>query len=133
MVVKLDPEKYGRLCAASLPKVITSKKELDRMAESLEELQFRRGARTPEERALMELLTRLIEDYDDSHHPLPDLPPYRLVAYLMEQRGMKQADLVPLLGSRAQVSDLVSGKRAISKAQAKKLAVFFKLSTDLFL
>jgi len=46
----------------------------------------------------------------------------------MEQRGLRQADLVPVLGSRAQVSDLVNGKRRISKAQAKKLAEYIGLS-----
>jgi hypothetical protein len=42
-----------------------------------------------------------------------------------EQRGLRQADLVSVLGSRAQVSDLVNGKRGIGKAQAKKLAEYF--------
>jgi len=51
----------------------------------------------------------------------------------MEQRGLKQADLVPVLGSRAQVSDLVNGKRGISKAQAKKLAEYFGVSAAIFL
>lgn len=56
-----------------------------------------------------------------------------MVQFLMEQRGLKQADLVPLLGSRAQVSDLVNGKRGISKAQVKKLAEYFGVSAELFL
>jgi len=56
-----------------------------------------------------------------------------MVQFLMEQRGLKQADLVPVLSSRAQVSDLVNGKRGISKAQIKKLAQFFDVSTDLFI
>jgi HTH-type transcriptional regulator/antitoxin HigA len=51
----------------------------------------------------------------------------------MKQRGLKQADLVPVLGSRAQVSDLVNGKRGISKAQIKALAEFFNVSPEVFL
>ncbi len=47
--------------------------------------------------------------------------------------GLKQADLVPVLGSRAQVSAVVNGTRGISKAQAKKLAEFFHTSTDRFI
>ena len=46
---------------------------------------------------------------------------------------LKQADLVPLLGSRSQVSDLVNGQRTISKAQVKKLAEFFQVSPELLL
>jgi HTH-type transcriptional regulator / antitoxin HigA len=128
----LDPVKYGRLCAKALPKVIASAREFDRMAEHLEALTFKANP-SAEERALAGLLTQLIETYDDLHYPLPEIPPHEMVAYLMRQRGLKQTDLVELIGSRAQVSDLVGGKRSISKAQAKKLAAFFKVSTDLFL
>jgi HTH-type transcriptional regulator/antitoxin HigA len=56
-----------------------------------------------------------------------------MLRYLMEQRGLRQADLVPVLGSRSQVSDAVTGRRAISKAQAKKLAAYFHTSPDLFI
>ena len=135
MVVKnatLNPSKYGRLCARILPKVIANDEEFDRMEEQLEELCMR-AKPTAEERALADLLTKLINDYDDLHYSIPKSPPHRMLAYLMEQRGLKQADLVDLIGSRAQVSDMVTGKRAISKTQAKKLAGFFNLSTDLFI
>jgi|ERR1017187_196812 HTH-type transcriptional regulator/antitoxin HigA len=128
----LDAVRYGELCAETLPKVIESDEEFDRMVEHLERLTFKRDA-SAEENALAELLQRLIQDYDDEHYPIPDAPPHRMVKFLMEQRGLKQADLVPLLGSRAQVSDLVNGKRGISKAQVKKLAEFFKVSAELFL
>jgi len=132
MVVKLDPVRYGRLCAKTLPKVIQNDQEFDRMVGDLEALCFKPKP-SPEERALADLLTKLIEDYDNLHYPLPEIPPHEMVRYLMEQRGLKQSDLVALLGSRAQVSDLVNGKRAISKGQARKLATFFNVSTDLFL
>lgn len=102
------------------------------MAEIAEELYFK-PKQTPEEKRLAELLIKLVEDYDHLHHPAPDIPPHKMVAYLMEQRGLKQVDLIPLIGSSAQVSDLVTGKRSISKTQAKKLAAFFRVSTDLFI
>jgi len=56
-----------------------------------------------------------------------------MVKCLMDQRALRQADLVPLLGSRSQVSDLVNGKRAISKLQIKKLAEHFAVSPELLL
>ncbi|HEV3200109.1 MAG TPA: helix-turn-helix domain-containing protein [Bryobacteraceae bacterium] len=128
----LDPARYGRLCAKILPKVIESDEEFDRMVEHLERLTFKRDA-SAEENALADLLQRLIQEYDDEHYPLPEQPPHEMVKFLMEQRGLKQADLVPVLGSRAQVSDLVNGKRGISKAQVKKLAEYFGVSAELFL
>lgn len=103
------------------------------MVARLEELDFAKRKLTQEEKALREILAALIEVYDEEHHPIPEQPPYQMVQYLMEQRGLKQADLVPVLGSRAQVSDLVNGKRGISKAQVKKLAEYFGVSADLFL
>jgi HTH-type transcriptional regulator/antitoxin HigA len=124
---------YGKLLAAELPQPIRNVREFDRMVERLEALDFAKRKLTEEEKALREVLAALIEAYDDEHYHLPEPPPNEMVRYLMEQRALKQADLVPVLGSRAQVSDLVNGKRGISKAQAKKLAEYFGVSAALFL
>lgn len=112
--------------------VIESDQEFERALEQIESLDFPDRPLTPEEEALRKLLARLIEDYD-STPSLPGVEPHRAVRILMEQRGLRQADLVPVLGTRAQVSCLVNGKRGISKAQAKKLAEFFRVSVELFL
>jgi HTH-type transcriptional regulator/antitoxin HigA len=129
----LNPVIYGKLLAAELPKPIQNDQEFDRMVSRLEELDFAKRKLTPEEKALREILAALIEVYDDNHHHIPEQPPNEMVKHLMEQRGLKQADLVPVLGSRAQVSDLVNGKRGISKAQVKLLAEYFGVSAELFI
>jgi HTH-type transcriptional regulator/antitoxin HigA len=74
----------------------------------------------------------LVQDYDDKIE-LPEVPPNELTRFLMDQRGLRQTDLVEVIGSRAQVSDLLSGRRGISKAQAKRLAEFFRVPADLFI
>ena len=51
----------------------------------------------------------------------------------MQEHGLRQRDLLPIFGSRGVASDVVNGKRAISKAQAKKLAPRFHVPADLFL
>jgi len=132
VTVTLNALRYGKLCAAVIPKVIENDREFDRMAEELERFTFKRNA-TPEENVLAQLIERLIQDYDDQHHPLPAVPPNEAVRILMEQRGLRQADLVEAIGSRAQVSDLLSGRRGISKAQTKRLAGFFHVPVDLFI
>jgi len=129
----LDPIAYGKLLALELPRPIQNDREFYRMVARLEELDFAKRKLTREEGALREILAALIEVYDEEHHHVPEQRPYETVKYLMEQRGLKQADLVPVLGSRAQVSDLVNGKRGISKAQAKKLAEYFGVSAEIFL
>ncbi|MCW5979763.1 MAG: helix-turn-helix domain-containing protein [Bryobacteraceae bacterium] len=131
-VTALDPVKYGRLCAKVVPRVIRTDKEFDHMVAKLEELDFKKDP-SAEERELAELLAKLIEDYDREHYPVPQPPPHEMLRYLMEQRGLRQTDLVPVIGPRSQVSDIVNGKRGISKVQAKKLAVFFRTSAELFL
>jgi HTH-type transcriptional regulator/antitoxin HigA len=128
----INEKKYAELLAKTLPKVISNDEEFDRMVAQLEALSIPERPLSPEEDALATLLERLIADYDDKFE-LPEQPPHEMVKFLMEQRELKQADLVPLLGSRAQVSDLVNGKRGISKAQAKKLSEFFGVSVELFI
>ena len=82
---------------------------------------------------MVEDLERLVMAYDDENYPMPEIKAHEMVKYLMDRQGLKQADLVPLLGSRSQVSDLVNGKRAISKAQIRKLAEYFGVSPELLL
>jgi HTH-type transcriptional regulator / antitoxin HigA len=131
-VLGINERKYGKLLAETLPRVIANDEEFDRMVAQLEALSIPERQLSAEEDALATLLERLIADYDDKFS-LPEQPPHEMVKYLMDQRGLKQADLVPVLGSRAQVSDLVNGKRGISKAQVKKLAEYFGVSAELFL
>jgi len=128
----INPAKYGKLCANVIPKIIESDEEFDRLVEKMEALD-RKEDSTPEEDALSGLLMKLIQDYDDKYYPVPDSKPHEIVRHLMEQRGLKQADLVPLIGSRSQVSDMVTGKRGVSKAQARKLGEFFHVSPALFI
>jgi HTH-type transcriptional regulator / antitoxin HigA len=89
---------------------------------------------TPEEDALLDLLTNLIRDYESSTcPPRPKSTPHRMVAFLLEQRDLKLNDLWPVIGSKGRVSEMLAGKRSISKEQAKKLAEFFRVRADLFL
>ena len=103
------------------------------MLAEVEKLMDKGEHRTAEEDAALDLMVRLIKDYEEEHHPLPDPSPHAMLLYLMEQRGLKQADLVPIFKSRGYVSDVVNAKRAISKAHARQLAEFFKVSADVFI
>jgi HTH-type transcriptional regulator/antitoxin HigA len=127
----LNPARYGRLCATLVPKIIESDEEFDRMVERMEELDRKKNP-GPEEEALSALLARLIEDYDDRIAVLADVPPYTVVLHLMEQKGLRQADLLPVFGSCSVASDALSGKREFSKVHIRKLAEFFHLSPAAF-
>jgi HTH-type transcriptional regulator/antitoxin HigA len=64
---------------------------------------------------------------------IPKLKPHELLQALLEESGQRQADLLPVFGSRSRVSDAVNGKRAISKTQAKRLSEFFNVSPAAFI
>jgi HTH-type transcriptional regulator/antitoxin HigA len=59
--------------------------------------------------------------------------PNKMLAYLMKTSGQTAKDLLPVFGTRGRVSEVLSGKRSISKEQAKKLASLFKVTADLFI
>jgi HTH-type transcriptional regulator / antitoxin HigA len=131
---KLDLQKYARLVARAKPLVIETKAEYERADTEIGRL-LRKGANnlSAEEHRLLLLLSRLIEDYEDRTFPVPTSAPYQTLQFLLEQNDLRQADLVPILGARGRVSEIINGKRAISKAQAKALGEFFRVSPELFI
>jgi HTH-type transcriptional regulator/antitoxin HigA len=56
-----------------------------------------------------------------------------MIAFLMDQKHLRQADLLPVFGSRSVASEVLAGKREPSKAHIRKLAAFFHTSAELFL
>ena len=129
----IDNKRYARVLAKVLPRVITTDGEHERMLAEIEKLMDKSDHRTPEEDTVLDLMVRLVKDYEEEYHPLPDPTPLEMLVYLMEQRSLKQADLLPIFKSRGYVSDVINAKRAISRAHARQLAEFFKVSATLFL
>ena len=88
---------------------------------------------SPEEGALAEMLTLLIEDYEEKFHPLPTVSPTASLNALMEERELKHKDIWPILGNKGGATEVLRGRRAISKAQAKRLAEFFRVPVEIFI
>ena len=128
----IDDKKYARLLARVLPRIIASDEEHERVLAAVETLMDRGEDRTAEEDAALDLMVRLIKDYEAEHHSLPDPSTHQMLLYLMEQRNLKQANLLPIFKSRGYVSDVINGKRGISKAHARELAEFFTVSANVF-
>jgi len=116
---------YGRLLARALPRVIRTEAENERMIAQLEKLDTRGHALTPEEENLAELMTLLVRRFEESQYPLGHAGPLEVLRVLMDARDKRQRDLVPVFGSSSVVSDVLNGKRSISKAHARKLAEYF--------
>ena len=136
MTANVDRTKYGLLLMETLPSVISSEEELERLTEEVNRLMtkgIKQNELSPEEERLLELLAVLIETYEDEHYPIPELSPIEVLKFLMEERKLKQSDLFHVFGSSGITSEVVNGKRSISKEQAKKLAKHFKVSVELFI
>lgn len=133
-VKNLDSRKYGRLLSRVLPVVIQTEQEYDRIDAEIGRL-LKKGHRnlSPEEHALLELMTKLIEDYDDQHYSFPKSQPHEILRALMEHNELTQTDLLPIFKSRGYISEVLSGKRAISKRIAKALGARFSVSAELFI
>ena len=134
VTLTVDPKKYARLANRIVIKAIETEKEYDRMVAAVTGFMDKgENHLSAEESALLETMAILIQAYDDRNHALAPLPGPEMLAYLMETSGRKTNDLLPVFGTRGRVSEVLSGKRSISKEQAKRLAALFKVSADLFI
>ncbi len=132
MTVALDWESYGKLLVEALPQVIETEEENERLLVIVDKLMAKGDNLSPEEDKLFNLLITLIEKFEDEHYQLNASTPLSRLQHLMEARDLKQSDLVGILGSKGVTSEVINGKRGISKAQAKALGEFFHVSPALF-
>jgi HTH-type transcriptional regulator / antitoxin HigA len=129
----LNKKVYASLLGNVLPKVIESEEENELFLAEVEKLMALGEDLTPEQLQLMNLLVSLIEQFEELHYPLHPATPLEVLNELVLQRELKQKDLVPVFGSQGIASEVLNGKRSISKAQAKALGDFFYVSPALFL
>jgi len=132
--VKLDPKKYAKLLANTLPEPIASEKQYGAMLSATSRLITKGNERSPEETTLLRLLAILISEYEARRYTeliSEPLPPSEILSYLMKENGMTQKDFAPIPQSR--ISEILAGKRKISKAQAQVFADRFRVNPSLFL
>jgi len=130
--IEIDDSAYAELLAKSLPRPIRDDREHERLTSLLLELDEREDL-SPEEEALAEVLTLLVEDYEEKRYPLPRVSPHESLKALMEDRGLKHKDIWPVMGNKGTATEVLAGRRSISKAQAKRLAEFFRVPVELFI
>ena len=132
ITIDLDQKTYGKLLGRTRPHVIHTEEECERFTNELIRLDERENL-SPEETELAELLTVLIDEYEERRYPIRKASPQQTLQHLMEARKLTQKDLRKVFGSKGIASEVFHGKRSISKTQAKKLAAFFHVSADLFI
>ena len=129
----LDERKYQQLLGRTLPVVIRTKVEYQRLLTAAAQLMEKPEEDISEEEGrLLEMLGMLIEEYEDSMRPLPKTEPHKMLSYLLQEKGLKPSDLWTIL-PKSRVSEILSGKRSISKAQAKQFAERLRVPVEIFL
>jgi HTH-type transcriptional regulator/antitoxin HigA len=114
-----------------IPRVITSEAQNARYTAALLEME-RRGNLTAAERNLAEVLTLLIESYEEEHYPIRSASPVEVLKELMEANNLRQKDLAPMLGSESVVSEVLHGSRKLNRNHIEKLSKRFNVSPALF-
>lgn len=126
-----DREEYAHLLRDTLPHVIHTEAENDRCTALLDGL-LRKKQRTAEEKRLAELFTLLIEEYEQRYAPSRAAGPVDILRHLMEANGLRQVDLLDVFGTPSVISEVLRGKRELSKAHIAKLSERFHLSPAVF-
>nr|PZN55060.1 MAG: transcriptional regulator [Bacteroidota bacterium] len=113
-------------------KVIKSKaqyREYSRILEDLVAAEFK----SKEMKDEIDLLTLLLEKWDEEHNSFDEVDPIELLRSLMAERNLKAKDLVEILGvSKGLVSDVLNYKKGLSKEMIRKLSQYFKVSQEAF-
>lgn len=115
---------------------IKSETHLDKAHSIAQSLMLRKEPLSSDEKGYLEVLLDEIEKYERKHHELQieELPPHKLLQSFMKDHALRQIDLQPILGTSSGVtSELVSGKRELTKEHCVKLGQYFKVTPAAFL
>ena len=126
---------YGSLLAETLPGIIESDAEYERIETIFNDL-INKGEEnlTPEENRLFGLLANLLEEYESrTLEPIEDLSPREILTVLMRENNLKQTDMTDIFGTQSIVSEVLNGKREITKMQAKALSEKYKMKIEAFI
>jgi HTH-type transcriptional regulator/antitoxin HigA len=78
----------------------------------------------------VEVLSTLIEAYEERHHPIPPPDPIAAILFMMEQKGLARRDLEPAIGSRASVSEILNRRRPLTLPMVRALSALLQIPTD---
>ena len=130
-----NPKIYGELLAETLPGIIESDAEYERIEEIFNRLISKgEDSLLPEENRLFGLLANLLEDYESrTLEPIETSIPRETLSFLMRENNLKQTDMTDIFGTQSIVSEVLNGKREITKLQAKALAERFAMKVEAFI
>ncbi len=129
----INLQKYANLLVETLPAAIENEKERQKFSAVINRLMKKGEANlSPEETKILKLLTVLTADYEKRTFPTRPLEPHLVLQSLLEDNGLRQKDLLPIFKTEAAISEILNGKRPVSKNKAEELGEFFHVSDKLF-
>jgi HTH-type transcriptional regulator/antitoxin HigA len=124
---------YPELLRQAQPQIINDERSHERALRTVEKLMKKRRLTAPE-RKLLELLAKLVDDYEETIYPTPDVSPAEMLAHLIKAKETSQAELARQTGvSRSTISEVLKDKRSVSVENAFRLAEYFHVEPSLFL
>ena len=124
---------YRQLLQEYVPRPIRSERACQKTLRVVEEL-MRRLTLSCAESELLDVLVALVEQYESVQYPTPSNPPDRMLAHLIESKGVSQAEVSAATGvPRSTIGAVLAGRRAISTENSTKLADFFGVSPSVFM
>jgi HTH-type transcriptional regulator/antitoxin HigA len=122
---------YAQLLAQHQPGPVASEAEYDRLL-ALIDSHYPRRHESADMYRFVDLLTILVHTYESQAHALPLLPPIELLKVLMIERGFKQKDLLDVFKTKSIVSEVLSGRRELTREHIERLALKFTVSPAVF-
>ena len=122
---------YAALLSEIRPEVIRDEKQNRAYIGRLEVLSSKKHL-TSAEQKLMRLLLLLVEDFERNSDPVPDAGPIDVLRHLMEAHGLRQRDLTDVFGTESIVSEILHGKRDLTKEHIRRLSIRFSVSPAVF-
>lgn len=127
------PASYLRLIRRFPLRPIQSEAELDRATALMNEL-LDRDDLDPAEEDYLDVLGDLVERHEAKTHPIPDVSEGEMLAFLIEQKGVRQVDVSRGAGiAESTLSEVLAGKWQLTRRQVEKLARYFRVGPGVFL
>lgn len=124
---------YAELLYWAQPQIINDERPHQRALRTVD-LLMKKPRLTKAEGKLLDLLAKLIDDYEETIYPTPEVSPSRVLKHLIEAKCTTQAELARQTGvPRSTISEALKGKRSISVENAFRLAEYFHVDPSLFL
>ena len=122
---------YIELLTNFPPRPITSEEELELTQNMIDQL-LDQGKLSQDEKDYLNVLGALVYEYEQQQEPIPDIYGVELLKSLIEDNELRQKDLVSIFKTESIVSDILNGKRELTKRHIEELAQFFHVSPAVF-